>query len=93
MWLRSKLQKICDINKTIFLRLAMTLARQKSHEYLTVEHLLLALLENNNAATTLKACGADIASLRSDLEAYIEKHTPTLDADLAQEDLCKVQTF
>ena len=68
----------------VSLRLAMTLARQKSHEYLTVEHLLLALLENNNAATTLKACGADIASLRSDLEAYIEKHTPTLDADLEQ---------
>ena len=45
---------------------------------------MLALLENNNAATTLKACGADIASLRSDLEAYIEKHTPTLDADLEQ---------
>lgn len=68
----------------VSLRLAMTLARQKSHEYLTVEHLLLALLENNNAATTLKACGADIASLRSDLEAYIEKHTPTLDVDLEQ---------
>ena len=68
----------------VSLRLAMTLARQKSHEYLTVEHLLLALLENNNAATTLKSCGADIASLRSDLEAYIEKHTPTLDADLEQ---------
>ena len=32
----------------VSLRLAMTLARQKSHEYLTVEHLLLALLENNN---------------------------------------------
>lgn len=68
----------------VSLRLAMTLARQKSHEYLTVEHLLLALLENNNAATTLKSCGADIVSLRADLEAYIEKHTPTLDADLEQ---------
>ena len=68
----------------VSLRLAMTLARQKSHEYLTVEHLLLALLENNNAVTTLKSCGADISSLRSDLEAYIDKHTPKLDADLEQ---------
>ncbi|WP_227430134.1 ATP-dependent Clp protease ATP-binding subunit ClpA [Psychrobacter sp. I-STPA6b] len=68
----------------VSLRLAMTLARQKSHEYLTVEHLLLALLENNNAATTLKACGADTAGLRQELEAYIDKHTPTLDADIEQ---------
>ena len=68
----------------VSLRLAMTLARQKSHEYLTVEHLLLALLENNHAATTLKACGADTATLRQELEAYIDKHTPTLDADVEQ---------
>ncbi len=68
----------------VSLRLAMTLARQKFHEYLTVEHLLLALLENNNAANTLKSCGADIATLRRDLEAYIEKHTPTIDAALEQ---------
>ncbi len=47
----------------VSLRLAMTLARQKSHEYLTVEHLLLALLENNNAATTLKACGGRYCEL------------------------------
>ena len=68
----------------VSLRLAMTLARQKSHEYLTVEHLLLALLENNHAATTLKACGGEIATLRSELEAYIDKHTPTLDEDVEQ---------
>ncbi|WP_230660159.1 AAA family ATPase [Psychrobacter sp. I-STPA10] len=68
----------------VSLRLAMTLARQKSHEYLTVEHLLLALLENNHAATTLKACGADTATLRQELETYIDKHTPMLDADVEQ---------
>lgn len=68
----------------VSLRLAMTLARQKSHEYLTVEHLLLALLENNHAATTLKACGGDISTLRAELEAYINKHTPTLDEDVEQ---------
>lgn len=68
----------------VSLRLAMTLARQKSHEYLTVEHLLLALLENNHAASTLKACGSDNAALRTELEAYIDKHTPKLDEDVEQ---------
>ncbi len=68
----------------VSLRLAMTLARQKSHEYLTVEHLLLALLENTHAADTLTACNANVSNLRSELEAYINKHTPTVDVDLEQ---------
>ena len=68
----------------VSLRLAMTLARQKSHEYLTVEHLLLALLENTNAANTLTACNANVSTLRSELEAYINKHTPTVDPDTEQ---------
>ncbi len=68
----------------VSLRLAMTLARQKSHEYLTVEHLLLALLENTHAANTLTACNANVSSLRTELEAYINKHTPTVDVDLEQ---------
>ncbi|MDE4454732.1 ATP-dependent Clp protease ATP-binding subunit ClpA [Psychrobacter sp. DAB_AL62B] len=68
----------------VSLRLAMTLARQKSHEYLTVEHLLLALLENTHAANTLTACNANVSALRSELEAYINKHTPTVDADTEQ---------
>lgn len=68
----------------VSLRLAMTLARQKSHEYLTVEHLLLALLENTHAANTLTACNANVSSLRSELEAYINKHTPTVDVDIEQ---------
>lgn len=68
----------------VSLRLAMTLARQKSHEYLTVEHLLLALLENTHAVNTLTACNANVSSLRTELEAYINKHTPTIDADMEQ---------
>ncbi|MGP5542543.1 ATP-dependent Clp protease ATP-binding subunit ClpA [Psychrobacter celer] len=68
----------------VSLRLAMTLARQKSHEYLTVEHLLLALLENTHAANTLTACNANVSALRTELEAYINKHTPTVDADTEQ---------
>ena len=65
----------------VSLRLAMTLARQKSHEYLTVEHLLLALLENTHAANTLTACNANVSALRTELEIYINKHTPTVDAN------------
>jgi len=68
----------------VSLRLAMTLARQKSHEYLTVEHLLLALLENTHAANTLTACNANVSTLRTELEAYINKHTPTVDAETEQ---------
>ena len=68
----------------VSLRLAMTLARQKSHEYLTVEHLLLALLENTHAANTLTACNANVSALRTELEAYINKHTPTVDPDTEQ---------
>ncbi len=68
----------------VSLRLAMTLARQKSHEYLTVEHLLLALLENTHAANTLTACNANISTLRTELEAYITKHTPIVDVEIEQ---------
>ena len=68
----------------VSLRLAMTLARQKSHEYLTVEHLLLALLENTHAANTLTACNANVSALRTELEIYINKHTPTVDANTEQ---------
>lgn len=65
----------------VSLRLAMTIAKQNAHEYLTVEHLLLALLENNDASTTIKACDADIAVLRKELDEYINKHTPAFDED------------
>ncbi len=63
------------------LRLVVTLAKQRSHEYLTVEHLLLALLENEDAVETLAACAVNIDQLASDLTQYIEEHTPTVDKD------------
>lgn len=68
----------------VSLRLAVTMARQKRHEFLTVEHLLLALLENDSAVTALKACGADIPVLRRELADYIEIHTPRLAEGLDQ---------
>ncbi|MDA3869476.1 MAG: AAA family ATPase, partial [Gammaproteobacteria bacterium] len=51
-------------------------ARDKRHEYITVEHLLLALLDNSSANAVLHACGADLNLLASELREYLEKHTP-----------------
>jgi ATP-dependent Clp protease ATP-binding subunit ClpA len=48
----------------ITLNFAFKDARSKRHEFLTVDHLLLALLDNGEAAQALRACGADISKLR-----------------------------
>ena len=60
------------------LRAAVTLAKQRAHEYLTVEHLLLALLENDSAVEALVACAANLEQLASELNAYIDEHTPVV---------------
>jgi len=53
-------------------------AREKRHEFMTVEHLLLALLGNSDASKVLKACGVQIDKLRQDLETFLEETTPVL---------------
>src|SRR6056297_463699 len=53
-------------------------ARAKRHEFMTVEHLLLALLDNNDAIRVLKACGAEIGSLRGDLIEFVDATTPLI---------------
>lgn len=53
-------------------------AREKRHEYMTVEHLLLALLDNPSASQVLQACGADIGALRTELSRFIDRTTPML---------------
>ena len=53
-------------------------ARQKRHEYMTVEHLLLCLLDNPSALRVLKACGADEERLRRDITKFIEETTPRI---------------
>ena len=55
-------------------------ARERRHEFMTVEHLLLALLENPSAAAVLRACGADVGKLGSDLKAIINETVPVLPA-------------
>jgi ATP-dependent Clp protease ATP-binding subunit ClpA len=56
-------------------------ARTKRHEFMTVEHLLLALLDNNDAIRVLKACGADIGGLRGDLVEFVDATTPLIPAE------------
>ncbi|MBP9605260.1 MAG: ATP-dependent Clp protease ATP-binding subunit ClpA [Chromatiaceae bacterium] len=51
-------------------------ARERRHEYMTVEHLLLSLLDNPSAAKVLRACGADEGRLRTDINLFIEETTP-----------------
>jgi ATP-dependent Clp protease ATP-binding subunit ClpA len=56
-------------------------AREARHEFMTVEHLLLALLENPSAQAVLKATGADANRLRADLEQAIEASVSRLAED------------
>ena len=62
----------------VTLNLAFRDARTKRHEYMTVEHLLLALLDNDAAATVLKACGTNLDELRSDLANFVDETTPLI---------------
>ncbi len=56
-------------------------AREQRHEFMTVEHLLLALLDNLSATNILKACGANLNSLHSDLVSFIQENAPVIDND------------
>ncbi|MDR7341778.1 ATP-dependent Clp protease ATP-binding subunit ClpA [Pantoea alhagi] len=60
------------------LNMAFARAREHRHEFMTVEHLLLALLSNPSAREALEACTVDIVALRQELEAFIEQTTPVL---------------
>jgi ATP-dependent Clp protease ATP-binding subunit ClpA len=60
------------------LNLAFKEAREKRHEFMTVEHLLLALLDNPSAAEVLKSCGADLDKLKQELSAFLSETTPLL---------------
>ena len=53
-------------------------ARESKHEFMTVEHLLLGLLDNPSALQVLNACGANVADLRKELKNFIESSTPVL---------------
>ena len=62
----------------VSLHMAFMEARQKKHEFITVEHLLLAMLENPSALEVLKACGTNLEELKKLLLDFIEEHTPLI---------------
>ncbi len=62
----------------VSLHMAFVEARQQRHEFITVEHLLMALLDNPSAAEVLRACAANIEDLRKSLAQFIKENTPTV---------------
>ncbi len=65
----------------VSLHMAFMEARQKRHEFITVEHLLLALLDNPSTSEVLKACATEIDDLRKLLSDFVTEHTPILATD------------
>ena len=64
------------------LNYALSLAGQRNHEFVTVEHLLLSIIEDNTVQEILKACGANLEELRTDLENFVDNNIPKVeDAD------------
>ncbi len=62
----------------VSLNTAFKVAREKHHEFMTVEHLLLALTDNDAATEVLKACGANLDTLKKDLSHFLEETIPLL---------------
>ncbi|MEK9770994.1 MAG: ATP-dependent Clp protease ATP-binding subunit ClpA [Nitrosomonadales bacterium] len=65
----------------VSLHMAFMNARQQRHELITVEHLLLALIDNPSASEVLKACGVNFQKLKNELLAHIEEHTPIVNGE------------
>jgi len=68
------------------LNVAFKEARHKRHEFVTVEHLLLALLDNASALEVLKACGANVGRLRNNLTEFIDRTTPIIPLNVHDRD-------
>ncbi|MBZ6388342.1 MULTISPECIES: ATP-dependent Clp protease ATP-binding subunit ClpA [Pantoea] len=75
------------------LNMAFARAREHRHEFMTVEHLLLALLSNPSAREALEACTVDLVALRQELEAFIEQTTPVLPASEGERDTQPTLSF
>jgi ATP-dependent Clp protease ATP-binding subunit ClpA len=67
------------------LNLAFKEAREKNHEFMTVEHLLYALLGNPSAVEVLRACGGNLEQLKQDVGIFLEETTPKLSAEDTRE--------
>ncbi len=66
----------------VSLHMAFVEARQKRHEFITVEHLLLALLDNPTASEVLRACAVNIEDLRKLLSDFVAEHTPKVSGEV-----------
>src|SRR4029077_1344551 len=64
---------------------ALALANERHHEYATLEHLLLALIEDQDAAAVMRACNVDLDKLRRSLVAYLESELDNLVTDGAED--------
>ena len=64
---------------------ALALANERHHEYATLEHLLLALIEDQDAAAVMRACNVDLEKLRRSLVAYLESELDNLVTDGAED--------
>ncbi|MGL6072277.1 ATP-dependent Clp protease ATP-binding subunit ClpA [Craterilacuibacter sp.] len=65
----------------VSLHMAFMDARQKRHEFISVEHLLLAMIDNPSAAEVLRACGANLEQLKKQLADFVDEHTPAVPGD------------
>ena len=65
----------------VSLHMAFVEARQKRHEFITVEHLLLAMLGNASALQVLRSCNVNVDELRRIVTAFVDKHTPVIEGD------------
>jgi len=66
---------------------AFTQARERKHEFMTVEHLLLALLENSSALDVLMGCKLDVGRLRSEVDQFINETTPILPDEIQDQEI------
>ena len=89
MLFRSMLNQELELS----LNMAFARAREHRHEFMTVEHLLLALLSNPSAREALEACSVDLVALRQELEAFIEQTTPVLPASEEERDTQPTLSF
>ncbi len=67
------------------LNLAIQNAREDAHEFITVEHLLLALLSNESVSRVLRACAGDVDHLKVELTGFLEQNVPTIPAESEEE--------
>lgn len=70
----------------VSLHMAFVEARSARHEFITVEHLLLSLLDNASAVEVLRACAANLDDLRRNLRQFVTENTPVIPSGAAEVD-------